>query len=85
MSAGLPVKRNQSIATYPRLSAGGRPIGDLKRAHSLPCEPVGGRLRGQNIRSLGAAQRGAPGNCVYYGPIRGIYNRPRATRVDTYC
>jgi hypothetical protein len=85
MSAGLPVKQNNAIAACPRLSASGRPIGALSKAGSMSCRPVEDHPRGEGVRYLGTVQRVARVNDPYVGPDRGIYLRPRAMRVDTYC
>lgn len=85
MSAGLPVRQNHAIAACPRLSASGRPIGALSKAHALSLKLVEDHPRGEGVRYLGVVQRVARGNDPYVGSDRGIYIRPRAMRVDTYC
>jgi hypothetical protein len=85
MSAGLPVKQGHAFAACPRLSASGRPIGALIKARSLSCKPSENQPQCEGVRYLGAVQRVARGNDPYVGSDRGIYRRPRAMRVDTYC
>lgn len=85
MSAGLPVKQDRAWAACPRLSASGRPIRALNKAQSLSCKSVENHTRGEGVRYLGAVQRVARGTGPYVGSDRGIYRRPRAMRVDTYC
>jgi hypothetical protein len=85
MLAGLPVEENLIAVTLPRLSAGGKPIGAVRKADAMPCRPAELLLRGGAFRRLRAAQGMPPGNELYFTPDRGIYLRPRAMRIDAYC
>lgn len=85
MWADLPVGQNLAAVARPRLSAGGKPIGAVRNAAALPCKPDEGPLDAGRFRFGRSAQSMLPGYDRYLGSDGGVYLRPRAMRVDTYC
>jgi hypothetical protein len=83
--AGLPVEINHAAAAFPKLSARGKAIATTKVHGSVPCNPAENRPQGRGFRHSDGAHSMLPFIDLYLRTDRGIYLRPRAMRVDTYC
>jgi hypothetical protein len=83
--AGLPVEINHAASAFPKLSARGKAIATAKVHGSVPCNPAESRPQGRGFRHSDWAHSKYPFVDLCLRTDRGIYLRPRAMCVDTYC
>jgi hypothetical protein len=85
MWADLPVEKNIAAIAFPRLSASGKPIGALKETAALPCTLDETAQQARCFRFGRSGDGWLPRYGRYLESDRGVYLRPPAMRIDTYC